>query len=127
MKKVFFCVLFVSLMVNAIYGDDSKSDLNLDLNLIDNFYIYDGSLDYIPMRQITENYSSFYSIFNDLYFDSFSFNDNAFHDSLVLLPNMFVTYFYNESKLIIFEQSDNVEINNRYEDESIYFVKESER
>ena len=37
-------------MVNAIYGDDSKSDLNLDLNLIDNFYIYDGSLDYIPMR-----------------------------------------------------------------------------
>ena len=81
-------------MVNAIYGDDSKSDLNLDLNLIDNFYIYDGSLDYIPMRQITENYSSFYSIFNDLYFDSFSFNDNAFHDSLVLLPNILVTYLF---------------------------------
>ena len=81
-------------MVNAIYGDDSKSDLNLDLNLIDNFYIYDGSLDYIPMRQITENYSAFYSIFNDLYFDSFSFNDNAFHDSLVLLPNILVTYLF---------------------------------
>lgn len=40
--------------------------------------------------------------------------------------NMFVTYFYNESKLIIFEQTDNEEFNNRYEDESIYFVKESE-
>ena len=40
--------------------------------------------------------------------------------------NMFVTYFYNDSKLIIFEQTKNQEYNNRYEDESIYFVKESE-
>ena len=39
---------------------------------------------------------------------------------------MFVTYFYNESKLIIFEQSENEEYKNRYEDESISFVKESE-
>ena len=40
--------------------------------------------------------------------------------------NMFVTYFYNDSKIVIFEQSDNEEFNNRYEDETIYFVKESE-
>lgn len=40
--------------------------------------------------------------------------------------NMFITYFYNESKTIIFEQSDDALINSRYEDETIYFVKESE-
>ena len=40
--------------------------------------------------------------------------------------NMFITYFYNESKMIIFEESNDEEFNNRYEDESIYFVKESE-
>lgn len=37
--------------------------------------------------------------------------------------NMFVTYFYNESKIIIFEQTNDEELNNRYEDDSIYFVK----
>jgi hypothetical protein len=40
--------------------------------------------------------------------------------------NMFITYFYNDSKIIIFEQTNNLEYNNRFENESIYFVKESE-
>jgi hypothetical protein len=38
---------------------------------------------------------------------------------------MFITYFYNDSKMIIFEQANDKELNNRYEDDLIYFVKES--
>ena len=41
-------------------------------------------------------------------------------------PILFITYFYNDSKIIIFEETNNLEYNNRYENESIYFVKESE-
>ena len=54
MKKVFVYFLLLVLALNGVYADDTKKDIEL----IDNFYIYDGSLDYIPMRQITENYSS---------------------------------------------------------------------
>ena len=82
-----------------IYADSS---IYLNLNVIDTMEMFDGC--YVHKEE----------------FNGLMKMNNKF-------INMFVTYFYNESKLIIFEQSDNVEINNRYEDESIYFVKESER
>ncbi len=86
MKKVFVCFFMLILALSGIYADDSKS------GLIDNFYIYDGSLDYIPMHQIIENYSGFYSVFNDIYFNSFSFNNEPVHDALIILPNFLVSY-----------------------------------
>ena len=82
-----------------IYADSS---IYLNLNVIDTMEMFDGC--YVHKEE----------------FNGLMKMNNKF-------INMFVTYFYNESKLIIFEQNDNVEINNRYEDESIYFVKESER
>jgi hypothetical protein len=41
------------------------------------------------------------------------------------LANMFITYFYNDGKKVIFEESQNEEYNHRYQNELIYFVKES--
>ena len=41
------------------------------------------------------------------------------------LANMFITYFYNDGKKVIFEKSQNEEYNHRYQNELIYFVKES--
>ena len=38
---------------------------------------------------------------------------------------MFITYFYNDGKKVIFEESQNEEYNHRYQNELIYFVKES--
>lgn len=40
--------------------------------------------------------------------------------------NVFVSYYFNDNKTIIFEETNNRELNKRYEDELIYFVKESE-
>ena len=84
MKKVFVCCLFI-LLLKTFYAN------NLNNDLLKNFYIYDGSLDYIPMHQIIENYSVFDSVFNEVYFDCFSFNNDVFHDVLVSLPNLLLT------------------------------------
>lgn len=51
-------------------------------------------------------------------------------NNIQLMPNnfmnMFISYFFNDNKIIIFEETTNPLINKRYEDELIFFVKESE-
>ena len=79
----------------------ADSSIYLNLSVIDTMELFDGC--YVHKDE----------------FDGLMKTNNKF-------INMFVTYFYNDSKLIIFEQTKNQEYNNRYEDESIYFVKESE-
>lgn len=95
--------LYNALSLFKMYGIKSYADSSifLNLNVIDTMELFDGC--YVHKDE----------------FSGLMKSNNKF-------INMFVTYFYNESKLIIFEQSENEEYNNRYEDESIYFVKESE-
>ena len=95
--------LYNALSLFKMYGIKSYADSSifLNLNVIDTMELFDGC--YVHKDE----------------FCGLMKSNNKF-------INMFVTYFYNESKLIIFEQSENEEYNNRYEDESIYFVKESE-
>ena len=95
--------LYNALSLFKIYGIKSYADSSIFLNLsvIDTMELFDGC--YVHKDE----------------FSGLMKMNNKF-------INMFVTYFYNESKLIVFEQSDSEEYNNRYEDELIYFVKESE-
>lgn len=95
--------LYNALSLFKLYGIKAYADSSifLNLNVIDTMELFDGC--YVHKDEFTGLMKL----------------NNKF-------INMFVTYFYNESKLIIFEQSENEEYNNRYEDESIYFVKESE-
>ena len=95
--------LYNSLSLLKLYGiriiADSSIFLNLDI--IDTMNLFDGC--YVHEDE----------------FKSLMEMNNKF-------INMFITYFYNDSKIIIFEETNNLEYNNRYENESIYFVKESE-
>lgn len=95
--------LYNALSLFKLYGIKAYADSSifLNLNVIDTMELFDGC--YVHKDE----------------FSGLMKSNNKF-------INMFVTYFYNESKLIIFEQCENEEYNNRYEDESIYFVKESE-
>jgi len=95
--------LYNALSLFKMYGIKAYADSSifLNLNVIDTMELFDGCY---------------------VHKDEFSGLMNLNNKFI----NMLITYFYNESKLIIFEQSENEEYNNRYEDESIYFVKESE-
>ena len=94
--------LYNALSLCKLYGIKTFADssIYLNLNVIDTMELFDGC--YVHKEE----------------FEGLMKMKNKF-------INMFVTYFYNDSKLIIFEQTDDEEFNARYEDDSIYFVKES--
>ncbi len=79
----------------------ATSSIFLNLNLIDTMRYFDGC--YVTKEEFTSIQSS----------------PNEF-------MNMFVSYYFNGNKHIIFEETTNIEYNKRYEDELIFFVKESE-
>lgn len=94
--------LYNALSLCKLYGIKTFADssIYLNLNVIDTMELFDGC--YVHKEE----------------FEGLMKMKNKF-------INMFVTYFYNDSKLIIFEQTNDEEFNARYEDDSIYFVKES--
>ncbi len=78
------------------------SSIFLNLKLIDTMRYFDGC--YVTKEE----------------FASIQSSPNEF-------MNMFVSYFFNGNKKIIFEETTNIAYNKRYEDELIFFVKESEK
>ena len=94
--------LYNALSLCKLYGIKTFADssIYLNLNVIDTMELFDGC--YVHKEE----------------FEGLMKMNNKF-------INMFVTYFYNDSKLIIFEQTNDEEFNARYEDDSIYYAKES--
>lgn len=93
--------LYNALSLLKVYEIESFADSSifLNMNIIDTMSIFDGC--YVKKNE----------------FGGLMKTSNK-------LINMFITYFYNDKKKILFELTDDDEYNHRYEDELIYFVKE---